>query len=56
MEVTGTFREPLDRQLTEKINISKFKGSILMNRKNELGGAVVEREKYKYRRWGPGVK
>ena len=56
MEVTGSFREPLDRQLTEKINISKFKGSILMNRKNELGGAIVERERYKYRRWGPGVK
>ena len=56
MEVTGAFREPLDRQLTKKINIPKFNGSILMNPKNELGGAVVEREKYKYRRWGPGVK
>ena len=52
MEVTGTFREPLDRQLTEKVNISNFKGSILMNHKNELGGAIVERERYKYRRWG----
>ena len=56
MEVTGSFREPLDRQLTEKINISNFKGSILMNRKNELGGAIVERERYIYRKWGPGVK
>ena len=24
-----------------------------MNRKNELGGAVIEREKFKYRRWAP---
>ena len=25
------------------------------SRKNELGGAVVEREKWKYRRWGAGA-
>ena len=54
MRVTGYFRQPLDRQITEKVQISRFKGDILMNRKNELGGAVVERERYKYRRWGPG--
>jgi hypothetical protein len=52
MQVTGTFRKPLDRQISEKINISRFKGDILMNRKSELGGAVVERERFKYRRWG----
>ena len=23
-----------------------------MNRKNEMGGAIVGREQYKYRRWG----
>ena len=54
MRVTGQFRQPLDRQITEKVQISSFKGDILMNRRNELGGAVVERERYKYRRWGPG--
>jgi hypothetical protein len=54
MAVTGTFRKPLDRQIAEKVQISKFKGNILMNRKSELGGAVVEREQYKYRRWGAG--
>ena len=51
IEVTGSFREPHDRQIAEKINIS-----ILMNRKNELRAAIVERERYKYRRWGQGVK
>ena len=56
MEVAGTYREPLDRQLTEKVNISNFKGSILINCKNELGGANVEMERYKYRRRGAGVK
>ena len=47
MQVTGVFREPLDRQLTAKTNISKFTESILLNMKNELGGAVVEREWFK---------
>lgn len=46
-------RKPLDRQIAEKIHISRFQGEILMNRKSELGGAVVERERFKYRRWGP---
>ena len=50
----GKFKEPLDRQLNEKVNICRFKGDILMNRKSELGGAVVQREKYKYSRWGAG--
>ena len=44
----------MDRQLNEKVNICRFKGDILMNRKSELGGAVVQREKYKYSRWGAG--
>ena len=52
MSVTGTFKEPLDRQMMEKVQISNFDGDILMNRKNELGGALLEREQYKYRRWG----
>ena len=54
MKVNRAYREPLDRQLGEKVNICKFKGDILMNRKTELGGAVVEREAFKYRRWGAG--
>ena len=41
MEVTGAFRDPVDRQLAEKINILKIQESILMNRKNKLGGAIV---------------
>ena len=40
----------------EKVQISTYKGDILMNRKNELRGAVVERERYKYWRWGAGGK
>ena len=56
MKVTGAFNEPLDRQLTERIRISNFTGLILLNRKNELGGAVVERDKYKYRKLGPESK
>ena len=54
MAVTGSFREPLDRQIMEKVQILNFKGYILMNRKNELGGDLLERENYKYRRWGAG--
>ena len=54
MKVKKSYREPLDRQLAEKVNISKFRGDILMNRKTELGGAVVQREAFKYRRWGAG--
>ena len=54
MVVTNTFKEPLGRQLCEKVNICRFKGDILMNRKSEMGGAVVTREQFKYRRWGTG--
>ena len=54
MVSTGSHRTPLDRQLSEKIQICRFKGDILMNRKSEMGGAVVERERFKYRRWGAG--
>ena len=54
MMVKRAYREPLDRQLGEKVNICKFKGDILMNRKTELGGAVVEREAFNYRKWGAG--
>ena len=54
MKVKRAYREPLDRELGEKVNICKFKGNILMNRKTEVGGAVVEHEAFKYRRWEAG--
>ena len=50
MRVTGSFREPLDRQIMERVQISKFTGPVLMNRRNEMGGLRVERTRY--RRWG----
>ena len=37
-------------QLWIKVEISNFRGAVLMNRKNELGGVRIERTKY--RRWG----
>ena len=49
-KVTGSFSEPLDRHTMERVNISSFKGPVLMNRKNEMGGVRVER--MQYRRWG----
>ena len=54
MVCSGVHRSPLDRQLSEKIQICRFQGDILMNRKSEMGGAVAERERWKYRRWGAG--
>ena len=50
MRVTGSYKEPLDRQLMERVKISNFKGPLLMNRRNEMGGLRVER--MQYRRWG----
>ena len=50
MRVTGSFREPLDRQIMERVQISKFTGPVLMNRRNKMGGLRVERTRY--RRWG----
>ena len=52
MSVTGRFKEPLYRQIMVKVHISNFKGDILMNRKNYLGGALLEREKFKYQGTG----
>ena len=52
MRVTGVYPDPLDRQCQEKVEISNFRGAVLMNRKNELGGVRIERTKY--RRWGEG--
>ena len=50
MRVTGGYSTPLDRQIMERIHISNFKGPVLLNRKNELGGVLIERTQY--RRWG----
>ena len=40
----------LDRQVMEKVQIQNFKGPVLMNRRDELGGVRIERTRY--RRWG----
>ena len=50
MGVTGGYKAPLDRQLMERVKISNFRGPLLMNRRNEMGGLRVERTQY--RRWG----
>ena len=50
MAVTGCYKTPLDRQLMERVKITNFKGPLLMNRRNEMGGMRVER--MQYRRWG----
>ena len=50
MRVTGVYPKPLDRQLTERVEISNFKGTILMNRRNEMGGIRVETQRCM--RWG----
>ena len=43
MKETGSFQEPLDRQIMERVWISRLEGPVLMNRKNEMGGLRVER-------------
>ena len=50
MKVTGMHSNSLDRQVTERVNIENFKGEVLMNRRNEMGGVRLER--MQYRRWG----
>ena len=47
MRVTGSFTESLDRQIMERVQISNFKGPVLMNRRNEMGGVRVERMQYR---------
>ena len=39
MRVTGVYSDPLDRQCQEKVEIINFRGPVLMNRRNELGGS-----------------
>ena len=50
MRVTSSHKCPLDRQCQEQVNIACFGGKVLMNRRTELGGIRVERQRY--RRWG----
>ena len=50
MRVTGTYKDPLDRQIMERIQIQNFKGPVSMNRRSEMGGVRVDR--MQYRRWG----
>ena len=50
MRVTGVHNDSLDRQVTEGVNISIFRGEFLMNRRGELGGVRIERQQY--RSWG----
>ena len=50
MRVSGAFKDSLDRQVMERVQISNFRGPVLMNRRNEMGGFRVERTQY--RRWG----
>ena len=40
MRTTESYADPLDRQLQERVNITK--GPILMNRRNEMGGLRVD--------------
>jgi hypothetical protein len=50
MRVTSTHTTPMERQVRERVDLSTFKGPVLMNRRNEMGGIRVERQQY--RRWG----
>ena len=47
MKVTGLHTNSLDRQVTERVNIENFKGGVLMNRRNEMGGVRLERMQYR---------
>ena len=50
MRVTGGYKDSLDRQVMERVQISNWRGLVRMNRKNEMGGVRVERTEYW--RWG----
>ena len=42
--------DSLGGQITEAVNIANFRGPALMNRRGELGGIRIDRQKH--RRWG----
>ena len=50
MRVTGGYKDSLDRQCMERVHITNFNGQVLMYRKNEMGGVIIERTQY--RMWG----
>ena len=50
MRVTGGYKDSLDRQVMERVQISNWRGPVRMNRKNEMGGVRVERTQYRI--WG----
>ena len=50
MKVVGCYKDCIDRQLVERVAITNFRGPMLMNRRNEIGGVRVEKQSY--RRWG----
>ena len=54
MRVTSSHTCPMDRQCTEQVDIAYFDGPVLMNRRTELGGVRVERQRYK--RWGTNMR
>ena len=41
---------PMERQVSERVELFTFKGPVLMNRRTEMGGIRVERMQHK--RWG----
>ena len=53
MRVTSSHNCALDRQCTEQVDIAYFGGPVIMNRRTELGGVRVERQRY--RRWGSNI-
>ena len=53
MRVTGYFPDALDRQVAERVQITNFRGDQLLNRRNEMGGVRIERQRYRsqFRIW-----
>ena len=42
MRATSSFSDSLDRQVMEGVNISNYRGEVLINRKNEMGTGLKE--------------
>ena len=42
LSLTSVLFEPLDLQIMERVQISNFRGPVLMNRRNEMGGVRLE--------------
>ena len=53
MKITSCHDTPMERQVRERVDLSNFRGPVLMNRRTEMGGIRVERQRY--RRWGGEV-